>query len=135
MKTALFIIATVLTLAYVAGGATQPPALAWTPQYGTLLSATPTVSTNLLNSSNTNGSAYLVEWPLYHTFQITTTCTNSASLILDRSVNSIGWIPFSTNTVTATGTNEVTAIGKWQAVRARFTGSNATCTVIYIGGR
>ncbi len=126
----------VLALAAAITNATDfPLATAFRTQADAILYATPLVSTNALNSSNTNGSAYYIEPNLYHTVQFNTTCTNSTSVILDRSLNSTHWVPFYTNTVTATGTNDTTFTGKWQAVRARFTGTNSTSTVLYLGGR
>jgi hypothetical protein len=111
-----------------------PLAQSFNTQSGTVLSASPVVSTNLLNSSNTTNT-YGTELCLYHTFQIKITCTNDVALILDRSLDAVTWLPFYTNSTTSAAIADTTLTGHWAHIRGRFLGTNATCTVLYLGGR
>lgn len=125
--------AALIAIAMLAGrlhGTDIPLPLAFNTSSNSLLSA----SNSGTNHPNATNSIW-VEPNLYHTFVLSITCTDSTTVTLDRTLDQVAWIPFSTNTATSTANSEVTILGKWSYVRGRFTGSNASATVLYLGGR
>lgn len=99
-----------------------------------------TYSTTLIGptTSNKTSATVFIEGFSMHTFQVVTVCTNAVSNIFYVSLNGTNWIPFATNSVSATATNGITLSQRWSYLQATFTQTTAngsTNTVLYLGGR
>jgi hypothetical protein len=72
----------------------------------------------------------------YHTVQIfyTVNGTNSTTVTLDRTIDGLNWIPYSTNTFTTSSNAEYTLVGKWSQFRFRssFGATNGIEQINYI---
>ncbi len=86
-------------------------------------------ATNLVFATNS------IEFPLYHTFQTTAASTAGVSILIERTLDSINWVPCKTNTFSTNGTVEFTMTGHWMAVRFTALTTNGTASVLYLGGR
>ena len=100
-----------------------------------------TINITLLSTSmDTNGvatktnSGQFIESDIYHTVQSTVIASNTAAAFVDVSLDNANWIPVFTNsTSSGTNTTSLTWIGKWSWIRSRFTGTNSSGTIIYLG--
>lgn len=133
MKTvSTIILATLAVCAFVfALRANQfPPAQAESTVNLTLLSTS--MDTNGI--ANATGTAQFIESVRFHTIQANIIASNTATAFIDFSLDATNWIPVWTNAVTS-GTNggSVTFTGKWSWIRSRFTGTNSSATVLYLG--
>ena len=103
----------------------------------TISQASATINATLSFTTNGTSSTVYAEVAKSHTFHILAAASSTNSVILDRSLNNSAWIPFSTNSYSASGgTNEVTAAGHWTYFRARVIGAttNISTIVLYLGG-
>jgi hypothetical protein len=99
------------------------------------------ISSNVI-SSVTASTTNTVEASLckLHTFQVTmasTFTTNLAVITLDRTLDGSNWVPFFTNSVSASASTDTNLTGAWQQFRARVVVTNVadTVTVSYQGLR
>lgn len=94
--------------------------------------------TLLTATTNQTGSAYFVEMNNHHTVHVVNATVRTNTVTLDRSLDNSTWIPWATNTFSATGSAEFVCEGKWSYMRARvsaITGTNCSVTVKYLGGK
>lgn len=70
---------------------------------------------------------------LYHNWVYTV--SGAGTVRIDLSLDSVSWVPLSTNILAANAVVSTTTIGKWGYYRLAFAGTNMIFTVEYMGGR